>query len=146
MTGLKKNHTGLRYIRYDKAACIGGASCLKVCPTLAIRIKNGKAVRKEALCIGCGECIRVCQEAAVKAATGNLNRLSKDEISVALVTPVLYAQFPDVMPEDILMGLRALGFQHTVDMSYFLVSGCHPIDRLQVSESYASCITVIETG
>ena len=120
MTGLKKNHTGLRYIRYDKAACIGGASCLKVCPTLAIRIKNGKAVRKEALCIGCGECIRVCQEAAVKAATGNLNRLSKDEISVALVTPVLYAQFPDVMPEDILMGLRALGFQHTVDMSYFL--------------------------
>jgi len=120
MTVLKKPHTGSRYIRYDEAVCIGGASCLKVCPTLAIRIKNGKAVRKEELCIGCGECIRVCQEAAVKAATGNLNRLSKDEISVALVTPVLYAQFPDVMPEDILMGLRALGFQHTVDMSYFL--------------------------
>jgi iron only hydrogenase large subunit-like protein len=49
-----------------------------------------------------------------------LDRLNKDEISVALVTPVLYAQFPGVMPEDILMGLRALGFQHTVDMSYFL--------------------------
>ena len=120
MTGLKKPHTGLRYIRYDEAACIGSASCMKVCPTRAIRIKNDKAVRKEELCIGCGECIRVCQEAAVKAATGNLNCLSKDEISVALVTPVLYAQFPDVMPEDILMGLRALGFRHTVDMSYFL--------------------------
>ncbi|MEJ2284967.1 MAG: [Fe-Fe] hydrogenase large subunit C-terminal domain-containing protein [Desulfobacterales bacterium] len=120
MTVLKKPQTGLRYIRYDEAACIGGASCLKVCPTRAIRIKSGKAVRKEALCIGCGECIRVCQEAAVKAATGKLDCLSKDGISVALVTPVLYAQFPDVMPEDILMGLRALGFQHTVDMSYFL--------------------------
>jgi Na+-translocating ferredoxin:NAD+ oxidoreductase RNF subunit RnfB len=120
MSVLKKNDSGLRYIRYDKATCTGGSSCLKVCPTLAIRIKNGKAVRNEGLCIGCGECIRVCQEAALTAATASLSRLNKDEISVALVTPVLYAQFPGVMPEDILMGLRALGFQHTVDMSYFL--------------------------
>jgi len=120
MTGLKKTNPGLRYIRYDKVACTGGGSCLKVCPTLAIRMKNGKAVRNEDHCIGCGECIRVCQEAAVTAATGTLNRLDKDKISVALVTPVLYAQFPEVMPEDILMGLKALGFQHTVDMSYFL--------------------------
>jgi iron only hydrogenase large subunit-like protein len=120
MTGLKKSNSDSRYIRYDKATCSGGASCLKVCPTLAIRIKNGKAVRNEDLCIGCGECIRVCPEAAVTAVTASLNRLNKDEISVALVTPVLYAQFPEVMPEDILMGLKALGFQHTVDMSYFL--------------------------
>ena len=120
MTALKKTNRALRYIRYDKAACAGGSSCLKVCPTLAIRIKNGKAARNENLCIGCGECIRVCQEAAVTAATASLSRLKKDEISVALVTPVLYAQFPGVMPEDILMGVRGLGFQHTVDMSYFL--------------------------
>jgi len=117
MTGLKKTDTDLRYIRYDEAVCIGGASCLKVCPTLAI---SNKAIRNEALCIGCGECIRVCQEAAVTAATATLNQLNQDQISVALVTPVLYAQFPGVMPEDILMGLKALGFQHTVDMSYFL--------------------------
>jgi Na+-translocating ferredoxin:NAD+ oxidoreductase RNF subunit RnfB len=120
MTGLKKTDTDLRYIRYDEAVCIGGASCLKVCPTLAIRIRNNKAIRNETLCIGCGECIRVCQEAAVTAATATLNQLNQDQISVALVTPVLYAQFPGVMPEDILMGLKALGFQHTVDMSYFL--------------------------
>jgi iron only hydrogenase large subunit-like protein len=120
MTGLKKSNSDSRYIRYDEATCRGCASCLKVCPTLAIRIKNGKAVRNEDLCIGCGECIRVCPEAAVTAVTASLNRLNKDEISVALVTPVLYAQFPEVMPEDILMGLKALGFQHTVDMSYFL--------------------------
>jgi hypothetical protein len=39
---------------------------------------------------------------------------------VALVSPVLYAQFPGVMPKDILFGLRQMGFQHTIDMSYFL--------------------------
>jgi len=120
MTASNNTDSAWRYIRYDKAACVGGSSCLKVCPTLAIRIKKGKAVRNESLCIGCGECLRVCQEAAVSAATAELDRLEEDEISVALVTPVLYAQYPGVMPEDILMGLRALGFQHTVDMSYFL--------------------------
>jgi iron only hydrogenase large subunit-like protein len=120
MTGLKKTKTALRYIRYDKDACTGNSNCLKTCPTLAIRVRNNKAVRNEDLCIGCGECLRACPEAAITAATTNLSRLNQDEISVALVTPVLYAQFPGVMPEDILMGLRALGFQHTVDMSYFL--------------------------
>jgi hypothetical protein len=39
---------------------------------------------------------------------------------VALVSPVLYAQFPGAMPKDILLGLRQMGFQHTIDMSYFL--------------------------
>jgi hypothetical protein len=33
---------------------------------------------------------------------------------------VLYAQFPGVMPKDVLLGLRHIGFQHTIDMSYFL--------------------------
>jgi len=38
---------------------------------------------------------------------------------MALVSPVLYAQFPGVMPKDVLLGLRQIGFHHTVDMSYF---------------------------
>lgn len=38
---------------------------------------------------------------------------------MALVSPVLYSQFPGVMPKDILLALRQVGFQHTVDMSYF---------------------------
>jgi len=56
---------------------------------------------------------------AVRAATTDLSHLKKSRISVALVTPILYAQFPGVLPKDILKGLKRLGFHHTVDMSYF---------------------------
>jgi ferredoxin len=71
-------------------------------------------------CIGCGECIRVCDAGAVSCAAGSSQGLMRDQVSIALVSPVLYAQFPGVMPKDILMGLRQIGFRHTIDMSYFL--------------------------
>jgi ferredoxin len=71
-------------------------------------------------CIGCGECIRICPAGAVSAAAKDTDVLTGDHVAIALVSPVLYAQFPGVMPSDILLGLRQMGFQHTIDMSYFL--------------------------
>jgi len=71
-------------------------------------------------CIGCGECIRVCDAGAVSAAAAGAGNFGRDHVAIALVSPVLYAQFPGVMPKDILMGLRQMGFRHTIDMSYFL--------------------------
>jgi hypothetical protein len=63
--------------------------------------------------------MRVCDAGAISAAAETKN-FGRDHIAIALVSPVLYAQFPGVMPKDILMGLRQMGFRHTVDMSYFL--------------------------
>jgi len=71
-------------------------------------------------CIGCGECIRVCDAGAVRASASGTRNFGQDHVAIALVSPVLYAQFPGVMPKDILMGLRQMGFRHTIDMSYFL--------------------------
>jgi len=107
-------------VRFDEDLCTGCASCLRVCPTKAIRIKKKKSIRIVNRCIGCGECIRACPAGAVRAATSDLEALEKDHVAVALVSPVLYAQFPGVMPKDILHGLRQMDFQHTIDMSYFL--------------------------
>ena len=39
---------------------------------------------------------------------------------MAIVSPLLYAQFPNVMPKDVLQGLRRMGFNHTIDSSIFL--------------------------
>ncbi|MDH3799801.1 MAG: 4Fe-4S dicluster domain-containing protein [Desulfobacterales bacterium] len=108
------------YVRFDQNLCAGYGSCLRVCPTKAIRVKNKKAVRIVEQCIGCGECIRSCREGAVSAATEGPKVLEKDHVAIALVSPVLYAQFPGVMPKDVLLGLRHMGFEHTIDMSYFL--------------------------
>jgi iron only hydrogenase large subunit-like protein len=108
------------FVDFDEDLCTACGSCLKACPTKAIRIRNSKSIRIVEQCIGCGECIRVCPAGAVKAFISGQEPLEEDRIAVALVSPVLYAQYPGVMPKDVLLGLRQMGFQHTIDMSYFL--------------------------
>jgi Na+-translocating ferredoxin:NAD+ oxidoreductase RNF subunit RnfB len=115
----EKQHS-TRFVNFDADLCTGCGSCLRVCPTKAIRIVKHKSIRIVDRCIGCGECLRTCPAVAVQSATSSLEALKKDHVAVALVSPVLYAQFPGVMPKDILLGLRQMGFQHTIDMSYFL--------------------------
>jgi len=117
---LSRKKTSTCFVRFDQSLCTGSGACLRVCPTKAIRIKNKKAIRIVEQCIGCGECIRTCREGAVSAATEDPRALQKNHVAIALVSPVLYAQFPGVMPKDVLLGLRQMGFQHTIDMSYFL--------------------------
>jgi iron only hydrogenase large subunit-like protein len=117
---LKGTSTSTCFVRFNENLCTGCASCLRVCPTKAIRIKGEKSIRIVDHCIGCGECIRICPSGAVSAATVGKGSPDQDHIAVALVSPVLYAQFPRVMPNDILQGLRQMGFQHTIDMSYFM--------------------------
>ncbi len=42
----------------DADLCVGCTTCIKFCPTKAIRVRNGKAKIFEDRCIDCGECIR----------------------------------------------------------------------------------------
>lgn len=107
------------FIHFENHMCTGCSLCVKRCPTRAIRVRNGKATIKHSLCIGCGECIRICESGAITASTSELNSLNSDKITIALVSPVLYSQFPGVLPRDILQGLKNMGFTHAVDMSYY---------------------------
>ncbi len=107
------------FIHFEEDMCVGCSLCVKRCPTRAIRVRNGKAIIKHALCIGCGECIRICESGAISASTSELESLKSDKITIALVSPVLYSQFPGVLPRDVLQGLKNMGFTHTVDMSYY---------------------------
>lgn len=114
-----EHHGAGCYVSFDTDLCDGCTRCVSRCPTKALRVRAGKVVHMQAACIGCGNCLRICPMGAVRAATTDLSHLKKSRISVALVTPILYAQFPGVLPKDILKGLKRLGFHHTVDMSYF---------------------------
>lgn len=107
------------FVRFHEDRCTGCAACLRVCPTKTIRIRHQKSIRFVEQCIGCGACIRVCPAGAVSAATRLPEGIGSDHIAIALVSPVLYAQFPHIMPGGVLMGLRQLGFHHTIDMSFF---------------------------
>ncbi len=107
------------FVHFDESVCNGCIECVKVCPTRAVRVKNNKAMLLKGKCIGCGQCIRVCKMGAVTASTSDLSFLKSDRISIALVTPVLYSQFPGVLPKDVLLGMKNMGFNHVVDMAYY---------------------------
>ncbi len=107
------------YIRIDDSFCNGCSKCVRACPTKALRIRNNKAVVFDSLCIGCGECIRVCPQGAVSSSISYPKVKEPGKVSVAIVSPILYAQFPGVMPCDVLVGLNNIGFDKAIDLSCY---------------------------
>lgn len=96
--------------------CIGCTSCLKVCPTEAIRIIDGKARIIDERCIDCGECIRICPNHAKSAVTDNLNVLDKYKYTIAIPTMSMYGQFqPNISINQILNSIKAMGFDEVYD-------------------------------
>ena len=90
---------------------------MRVCPTEAIRIREGKALILEDRCIDCGDCIRVCPQHAIRAVTGSYEDLSQFKYTVAIPSPSLYAQFRmSVSPNQILNGLKELAFNEAYDI------------------------------
>ncbi len=102
----------------DESKCTGCTTCLKHCPTEAIRIKNGKAVINSDRCIDCGECIRNCPHKAKRAISSKLADMDRFKWKIALPAPSLYGQFDNL--EDInfvLDGLIKIGFDDVFEVA-----------------------------
>jgi len=98
-------------VRLDAERCKGCTNCIKLCPTEAIRVRDGKAVIKEERCIDCGECIRVCPNNAKSAYSDGLHTLEKFAYRIALPAPSLYGQFRhDSTPRQLHAAFRLIGF------------------------------------
>ena len=92
--------------------CRGCTTCIKNCPTEAIRVRSGKAAILNERCIDCGKCIQVCPHKAVKSVSDSLEKLEKFPFRVALPDPALYGQFQHLDDVDIVLnGLLQIGFQ-----------------------------------
>lgn len=106
-------------IKINKELCKGCIDCIRVCPTEALRVRQGKAVLLEDRCIDCGECITVCPEHAIEAILEELKDMSHYKIKVALVSSVLYAQFGlDVSPYLIRSAVKKMGFDLIMDVAF----------------------------
>lgn len=109
--GLNKDHEFIHGFKIDHAKCSGMLSCMRVCPTHAIRVKNGKARVLSELCIDCGSCLKACPSGAISATTHSLKEEWKFRYKVVIPSPVLFGQFPiRVSPAHIIAGIKALGF------------------------------------
>lgn len=97
--------------------CIGCSRCMKVCPTEAIRIRNGKAVILEERCIDCGKCHESCVANAIYVKQDDFNKVHEFPHSVALIPSVFLGQFPDeVRVSRIYAALKDLGFKHVFEV------------------------------
>lgn len=102
----------------DRDKCTGCTTCLRHCPTEAIRIKDGHAVINEERCIDCGECIRVCPHKAKKAICSKLESMERFKYKIALPAPTLYGQFDNLEDVDfVLDGLLKIGFDDVFEVS-----------------------------
>ena len=102
----------------DASKCTGCTTCMKHCPTEAIRVRNGCATIDSGRCIDCGECIRHCTNHAKKSSYDSFTRIQEYKYKIALPAPSLFAQFENLDDIDyVLQGLIDIGFDDVFEVS-----------------------------
>jgi len=101
----------------DKNICIGCTHCLKVCPTQAIRVLDGKAGLFENRCIDCGECLRSCPVSAIKVKDDDFAKIYDFKYRVLLIPSVLIGQFSEELDEPVIHDLlKQIGFHEIFEI------------------------------
>lgn len=104
------------YLKADR--CTGCITCLKRCPTQAIRIRNRQAYIIQEYCIDCGECIRHCPHHAKRTNRNQIDCLQDFAYTVALPAPSLYSQFNNLKDVNIVLtALLLAGFDDVFEVS-----------------------------
>ena len=102
----------------DPSKCTGCTTCMRHCPTEAIRIRDGRAVIQSDRCIDCGECIRHCDNGAKRAVSDKLSDMDHFKWKIALPAPSLYGQFDNLDDIDyVLNGLLKIGFDEVYEVA-----------------------------
>jgi iron only hydrogenase large subunit-like protein len=97
--------------------CTGCTHCMTVCPTQAIRVRDGKAVIMEERCVDCGNCCKACPVSAIVVEQDDFQKIFNFPVRIALVPAVLVGQFPsNISTGEIFGGLKQLGFTHVFEI------------------------------
>jgi len=103
-------------LQINENVCEGCSHCMRVCPTEAIRVRDGKAHIYENRCIDCGECFKACPHRAVFVKQDDFEEIFKYKCRVALIPAVFLGQFQsDISVSRIYSILNEIGFQHVIE-------------------------------
>ncbi len=106
-------------LKIQKDVCVGCSRCMNVCPTEAIRIRNGKAELFEHKCVDCGECFKACPVNAIIIEQDDFKKIFEYKNRVALLPSVLFGQFPDeTKSNDVYKALFELGFTDVFEVEH----------------------------
>lgn len=108
----------LNTVMLDTDKCRGCITCMKRCPTEAIRVRNGKAKVLYERCVACGECVRLCPHHAKLACYDNFDIIDNYKYKVALPAPSLFGQFNNMDDINIVLsGLLEIGFDDVFEVA-----------------------------
>ena len=137
----------LHTVNLDPEKCRGCVTCMRRCPTEAIRVRNGKASVDYDRCIGCGECVRLCTHNAKLPSHDSWDTLEDFKYKIVLPPPSLYGQFNNLDNIDIVLSaLLELGFDevYEVGLAAEYVSSVTKImlDRKEVKSPILSTLSL----
>ncbi len=100
-------------LQFSEDLCIGCSHCVSVCPTEALRVKNGKSTLILNQCVDCGECSVVCPTEAITIDNDDFEHIFEYKYRVALIPSVFIGQFPeDISVNLIYNSIKKIGFTH----------------------------------
>ena len=103
----------LQPVYTEIAECRDCYKCLRQCKVKAICIQEGHARIIPEACIQCGHCVRICPVNAKKV-RNDLERvrllLKLKKKTIVSLAPSFVSEFPDYSSEQVIAGLKALGF------------------------------------
>ncbi|MBQ7227677.1 MAG: 4Fe-4S binding protein, partial [Clostridia bacterium] len=113
MDKIKTLHT----VTLDSDKCKGCITCMRRCPTEAIRVRDGKASVDFDKCIACGECVRLCPHNAKKPSYDDFSVINNYKYKIAIPAPSLYGQFNNLTDVNyVLTGLLKIGFDDVMEV------------------------------
>jgi len=113
-----KNKLLYHSARLETDFCKGCTTCMRYCPTQAIRVQNGKAKIIGEKCIDCGECVRRCPYRAKKVLSDSFETLKNYKHNIALVAPAFCGQFSKAVNIDVILtGLKHIGFDDVFEVA-----------------------------
>lgn len=105
-------------IKINLDDCIGCTRCMRVCPTEAIRIVNGKVKLIEEKCVNCGACLSTCHIHAFHLEKESLEKLKQYRFNIAILPIAIFGMIKKLDDLDILYRtLEDLGFDAVFDSS-----------------------------
>ncbi len=106
-------------LKIQENVCFGCTHCMKVCPTEALRIRNGKAKLIPERCIDCGECMRVCPVGAIAVEEDDISKIFQYPHRIAILPSVFIGQFPrNIVTKKIYSEILENGFSHVYEVEH----------------------------
>jgi iron only hydrogenase large subunit-like protein/nitrogen-specific signal transduction histidine kinase len=112
----------IKLVNTVKERCKICYTCVRECPTKAIKIANGQAEVLQNRCIGCGNCIKVCSQDAklfYNSIASILDLIRNEKNVIALVAPSFPAEFNEIEDYRTLIGMiKKIGFKNVHEVAF----------------------------